>query len=130
MDHTVWQDETLAKWYMEGVRGAIPLAEEQFDVMLRLIDAAAIPVKRFLDFGCGAGALGAVIIERHPEAAGVFVDFSESMLDSARAALGGVGSPHRFVFADYAEDGWAETHEVAGPFDAIVSGFSIHHQPD
>ena len=36
----VWQTSALVTTYLEGVRGAIPLAQEQIDVMLRLIAAA------------------------------------------------------------------------------------------
>lgn len=130
MDHTVWQDPDLAKTYLDGVRGAIPMAAEQIDVMLRLIAACEIPVRRFLDLGCGNGVLGAAIAAKYPAAEGVYVDFSEAMLASARVNLGGDAPARRIIEADYAEPDWAAVHDIFGPFDAIVSGFSIHHQPD
>jgi hypothetical protein len=36
----------------------------------------------------------------------------------------------RFVQADYGEPNWSQGLRRRAPFDAIVSGFSIHHQPD
>jgi tRNA (cmo5U34)-methyltransferase len=37
MSYEVWKTKSLAEKYLDGVRGAIPLAKEQFDIMLRLI---------------------------------------------------------------------------------------------
>ena len=35
-----------------------------------------------------------------------------------------------FMNLDYGDPGWVRKMESPGPFDAIVSGYSIHHQPD
>src|SRR5450432_584525 len=65
--------------------------------------------------------------------AGRTVDFSTPMLDPARRRFARRDGSVRFVDADYGVASW--TREIAGtagspPFDAIVSGYSIHHQPD
>lgn len=115
----VWTEPALVRTYLEGVRGAIPLANESIDVMLRAIGPR---VNSFLDLGCGDGVLAVAIADRFPNAEAVLVDFSEPMLEAAR---------RRFldaIFADYGSPDWLS--KVRGPFDAIVSGFSIHHQPD
>jgi tRNA (cmo5U34)-methyltransferase len=125
----VWKASALAATYLEGVRGAIPLAQEQIDVMLRLVAASEIPVRRFLDLGCGDGILSAALLGRFPEAQGVLADFSTTMLDAARVRLAPQAGAVRFVEADYGVASWLES--VAGPpYDAVVSGYSIHHQPD
>ena len=36
----VWKTEAVSNSFLEGVRGAIPLASEQIDVMLRIIRMA------------------------------------------------------------------------------------------
>jgi ubiquinone/menaquinone biosynthesis C-methylase UbiE len=124
-----WKEAVVASTYLEGVRGAIPLAQEQIDVMLRLAAATGAPLRRFLDLGCGDGVLGAALLERFPEATGVLADFSGTMLDAARKRLAGHGAAVEFIEADYGIPSWVAT--VAGaPFDVIVSGYSIHHQPD
>jgi hypothetical protein len=46
---------------LEGVRGAIPLALKQIDVMLRVIEKTQPNVNTFLDLGCGDGILGRAI---------------------------------------------------------------------
>ena len=126
----IWKTRSLAATYLEGVRAAIPLAVEQIDVMLRLIAGCGRPVRRVLDLGCGDGVLAAAIVQRQPQAEAVLADFSEPMLEAARKRFSASGAPAHFVQADYGVPSW--THSVAewSPYDAIVSGFSIHHQPD
>ena len=91
----VWKESSLAATYLEGVRAAIPLAQEQIDVMLRLIAACGRPIRRVLDLGCGDGVLAGAILARHPEADPVLADFSEPMLDAARKRLAGAGTAPR-----------------------------------
>lgn len=126
----VWKSAELTKQFLTGVRGAIPLANEQINVMLRVI-AKARPdgVESFLDLGCGDGILGAAVLDVYPQAKGVFLDFSEPMLDAARARFG-ANDRLTFVTQDYGEREWVERVKDSAPYDAIVSGFSIHHQPD
>lgn len=127
---TVWQSAELAQRFVSGVRGSIPLAATQIDVMLRVITKAQPNgVVRFLDLGCGDGILGHAILDRYPDAQGVFADFSEPMLDAARSRLAGY-SDQTFAAIDYATSAWVEQVADSAPFDVIVSGFSIHHQPD
>lgn len=129
---TIWQADSVVHHYLTGTRGAIPLAQEQLAVMERVI-TAALPqgVARFLDLGCGDGVLGAVLLARNPAAAGVFVDFSAAMLTAAQARLHPYAHAH-VVAADYSHPHWyyEETIAAHAPYDVIVSGFSIHHQPD
>ncbi len=124
----VWQQSAVVGAFLEGVRGAIPLAEEQIDVMLRLIGASNQPVRKFLDLGCGDGVLSAAVLDRHPGAQAVLIDFSEPMLEAARKRFEHRDPPPVYLNVDYGEPSW--TTKVEGPFDAVVSGFSIHHQTD
>src|SRR5882724_900393 len=102
----IWKNSSLVAAYLEGVRGAIPLAQEQIDVMLRLIAARGIPVRKFLDLGCGGGVLSAAILEQYPEAAAILVDFSAPMLDAAKNRLAWKNTGVRFVNLDYGEPSW------------------------
>jgi len=126
----VWKSKALAATYLEGVRGAIPLASQQIEVMLRLMAGIDRPLGSFLDLGCGDGVLAAAIAERFPKAWGTLLDFSEPMLEAARIRLSsGIAGMH-LVLADYGVATWTRAVDAYAPFDAIVSGFSIHHQPD
>ncbi len=64
-----------------------------------------------------------------PKAQLVLVDFSAPMLAAARKRLSGKSSPV-FITADFGEPGWVDSVVGEGPFDIVVSGFAIHHQPD
>ena len=125
-----WKDESVVRKYLERMRGAIPLAGEQIDVMLRLIEAASGPVDSFLDIGCGAGALTLALLERYPYARVTLVDFSEPMLTQARERLAPYGDQCSVLSADLATPDWRRYVEARSPFDAAVSGFAIHHLPD
>ena len=127
---TAWQARDLAQKYLKNIRQAIPLSDEQIAVMCRVINADDHRVNTVLDLGCGDGILGAAVIEYHPDARGVFVDFSEAMIEAARKRFGETVSQHRFVIGDYATSDWLSLVADDAPYDAIVSGFSIHHQSD
>ena len=83
MEH--WKTEKLTETYLEGVRGAIPFANEQIDILLRVISSFKPDVTSFLDLGCGDGILGQVIFSKWNNAKGVFVDYSESMIKNAKS---------------------------------------------
>jgi tRNA (cmo5U34)-methyltransferase len=123
-----WKSATLARTFLEGVRGGIPFATEQIDVMLRLIQARKAPVSRILDLGCGDGVLTRAILAHYPHAQCALVDFSEPMLDAARTQLGDREPQPQFVLADLGTPDWRRA--LTGAFDVIVSGYAIHHLPD
>jgi ubiquinone/menaquinone biosynthesis C-methylase UbiE len=126
----VWSDASLATVYLEGVRGAIPLANQQIDVMLRLIAARGCGVRRFLDLGCGDGILANAVLSLYPEAEAVLMDFNPTMLEAAGRRFAAASASVQLLNVDYGDPAWVAQAAALGPFDAIVSGFSIHHQPD
>ncbi|MFO7679559.1 MAG: class I SAM-dependent methyltransferase [Chloroflexota bacterium] len=136
-DDTVWQGEALTKTFLQGVRGAIPLANEQIDVMLRLIRASQPEVNWVLDLGCGDGVLGTAVLDQYPTAHGLFIDFSEPMLAAARQRLHNNSRAHTLLL-DYGDPNWLEKLQIDNSqftihnsqFHVVVSGYSIHHQPD
>jgi len=97
-------------------------------MMVRVVASSDRPVRRFLDLGSGAGTLAAALLHRFLEAEAVLVDFSEPMLAAAEASF--PAPPHHRIRADFNDPEWP--HQLSGlaPFDAIVSGYAIHHSPD
>jgi SAM-dependent methyltransferase len=141
-EDTVWQAAGLAGAYLDGVRGAIPLAAVQIDILTRLARAAQPAPRAILDLGCGDGILGQALRDAFAEVAPtvVLADFSPPMLEAARERFKSRqdgGDPHdspvHFVEVDYARPDWPKRASGDGlpeRYDVIISGFSIHHQPD
>jgi SAM-dependent methyltransferase len=127
-DH-VWKLPAVVERFLSH-RAAIPLAQEQIGVMISILKSRTEPVGSFLDLGCGDGILDAAILGEYPSSRGVLVDFSESMLEQAREQLKEYASQLVFENLDYGDPAWVRRVQKYGPFDAIVSGYSIHHQPD
>ncbi len=124
-----WQTEELATTFLQAVRGAIPGAELQLEVMGKIVELWSPRVSRILDVGCGDGILGRRLLERFPTAHVTFTDFSEPMLAAARDKLA-ESSRATVIKADFSEPAWLEAVADRSPFDVVVSGFTIHHQPD
>ena len=125
----VWKLPAIVNRYL-SYRAAIPLAQEQIGVMMSILKSREQPVETFLDLGCGDGILGATVLGEYPSARGVFVDFSEPMLEQAHEQLKEYAGQLTFENLDYGDPAWVNRMQAHGPFDAIVSGYSIHHQPD
>lgn len=125
----VWKLPAIVDRYL-SYRAAIPLAQEQLMVMMSILKSREQPVENFLDLGCGDGILGATVLGEYPSARGVLADFSEPMLEQARLLLKEYAGQLAFENLDYGDPAWVDRISSEGPFDAVVSGFSIHHQRD
>jgi len=124
-----WQTKELTRAFLEGVRGAIPGAELQLAVIGKIADRWFSSPHRILDLGCGNGILGKFLLSRFPSANALFLDFSDPMLDAARQSVGRIPNA-TLAKADFGSPRWIETAKSHCPFDIVISGFAIHHQPD
>lgn len=125
----VWKQVAIVERFL-SFHAAIPLAREQISVMLALLDTRPEPVRSFIDLGCGDGILGAALLDKYPQSRGVLADFSDPMLEQARIQLKDFSDQLRFLNLDYGNPAWVDAVQTERPFDAIVSRYSIHHQPD
>jgi tRNA (cmo5U34)-methyltransferase len=125
----VWKSESVVAYYLER-KASRPFLREQLDVMLTVIKGLGRPVNRFMDLGCGDGILAALILEEFPDSDGVLVDHSPPMLNAAEKELAGFASRIHLCEADYGQATWMRSVQQYAPLDLVVSGFSIHHQPD
>jgi SAM-dependent methyltransferase len=124
-----WQTKELATSFLEGVRGAMPCADLQLDVIGKITRFWCKAPKSILDLGCGNGIIGRYLLGLFPNITGIFADFSDPMLDAARKNLGGFPQT-KVIKVDFSNRGWVDAIKQFLPFDIIVSGFAIHHQPD
>jgi ubiquinone/menaquinone biosynthesis C-methylase UbiE len=127
--HSKWQTKELAKTFLEEIRGAIPGANLQLEVLGKIVSMWCPHAAKILDLGCGDGVLGRMLLERHPTAHVIFADFSEPMLEALRKRIN-ADRQATIIKADFSTPAWARSFEDEKPFDVIVSGFAIHHQPD
>jgi len=124
-----WQTKELTRTYLEGIRGAVPGADLQFEVIAKITQEWCESPGRILDLGCGNGILGRFLFELFPSASGLYVDFSDPMLEAARENVGTLPKV-TIAKADFSSPHWLEDVKPHGLFDIVVSGFAIHHQPD
>jgi SAM-dependent methyltransferase len=125
-----WKSPALVNRYLTGLRSAIPLAAEQIDVMMRIVDATARDATSIADLGCGDGILAATLLKRYPHARATLVDFSEPMIAAARNELAPYGDACEFHLADLSSAEWVDAAGRRAPFDVVVSGYAIHHTTD
>ncbi len=128
MPSEVWKDGAVAREFVDARAARVPETRVQLEVLLHLLHSLPRPPRRLLDVGAGDGILLAALLEAFPEASGVAVDFSPPMLERARERIGRFGARATVVEGDLGASGWRI--RVGGPFDAVVSGFAIHHLPD
>lgn len=129
---STWQNEAQAKAFLQGIRGAIPGAELQFEIISTIVRqwlADSTEPASILDLGCGDGILGRYLLQQLPQAKAVFIDHSDPMLQAARQHL--KETPNACVIAgDFSSPEWTGQVTSHAPFSIIVSGYAIHHQPD
>jgi tRNA (cmo5U34)-methyltransferase len=126
----LWKREDLGKHYLKGIRGAIPLAEYQIKIILYLVGQMLPRLKSFLDLGCGDGILGRAVLSGYPKSKGIFLDFSDTMIEVARKKSPKNNKNLVFIKEDYGKSNWVKPVAKYGRQDLIVSGLSIHHQKD
>ena len=128
MSSEVWKDHGVATAFLNERSRLIPDRPRQMDVILRVLRSAPRPIRRVLDLGAGDGFLLASVLGANPHANGVAVDFSPPMLEQARVSLAPFGPRAAVAEADLADSSWKRA--IEGSFDAIVSGYAIHHLID
>lgn len=125
-----WKTIQLSRDFLEGVRGGIPLAATQIEMIIRIIHSWKPDLKTIVDLGCGDGILGRQILKLWPEVRGIFIDYSEPMLQAARQKGDPFKSRAEYYLLDFGDQNWKNAFPHAVPVDVVVSGFSIHHLED
>jgi SAM-dependent methyltransferase len=115
-----WSKDEHASAYLARAEG-IPHRTEGEAVVLELLPVGA---RRVLDLGCGDGRLLALVLRARPDAEGVAIDFSSTMIAAARTRF---GDDERVAVVEH---DLGRPLPDLGAFDAVVSSFAIHHLVD
>ena len=129
-----WAEAWRRRWDRQQER-YLPDREERFDAILDALDHSVARGRgrhhggtkpfRFLDLGCGAGALSERILRRFPGSRGVAVDFDPLLMHLGRTALPDLADRLTWVDADLRSRGWT-SRLPAGRVDAVVSTTALH----
>src|SRR3712207_3018710 len=122
-DSPRWQ-ETDSETFVEYGTYFIPDREVQTDIICSLIPPEA-GESRMLDLCCGEGVLTYALLERFPDSRVLGYDGSETMLDTARAALSIFAERFETSQFDLADTSWRSFPQ---PLHAVVSSLAIHHR--
>lgn len=125
MSADIWKQREVAAAFLDERSLLIPDRARQMDVLLRMLRTLPPSPLRILDLGCGNAILLATVLENFPDATGVALDFSPTMLEQAKKRLAAFGGRASLVEADLQRIRWLLS--VDGQFDAVISGFAIHH---
>jgi ubiquinone/menaquinone biosynthesis C-methylase UbiE len=115
----------------EGDRARLIAQTQLFSQFLRLNapQLVVVPVKRFLDIGCGEGQLSIVLSKVYPDSHGIGVDKDPHAVETARtkpANISGLHGELEFMVGDI------EEKLPDGPFDLVYASvvFSYLKQPE
>lgn len=126
----VWREDGAVSNYLTTSRQAIPLAAEQINAMLRVIDAFGAPTRSVLDVGAGDGAAAHAVAQRFPVERATLVDFSPPMLKQAVHRFAGASHLTDIIEADLTDSGWvSQLPDDVPEYDLVVSRYAIHHLP-
>ena len=122
MTVNLWSEPEHAQAYLQN-RKRIPRRDEGYRALLEFLPDQTY---RVLDLGCGDGEVFGRVLDARPEATAVAADFSAEMLGVVRSRFADAGDRVTIVEHDLSEP----LPESWGMFDAVVSGFAIHHVDD
>ena len=129
-DWRVWQNPEVATNFANEGRAAVMGAEEQMNVLRQLLPEDDVPSenRRVLDLGCGDGVLLATVLSHWQGAEGIALDGSPAMIELAHTRF--ANTPNvQYVSADFNDSSWRDA--LPSPtFDAVISGYAIHHSED
>jgi tRNA (cmo5U34)-methyltransferase len=123
----VWQQRETARQWDAGASGLATRAEQQ-EILLALLREARIGDGAVLELGVGSGLVAEVVLDALPEALLVGVDFSDAMLELARARLDRFGPRVRLLRHDLAAIGSLAL--PAAQYEAVFSVQTLHHLGD
>jgi ubiquinone/menaquinone biosynthesis C-methylase UbiE len=121
--HTWQSKQYVAEWIAKDA--GRPAREQSLDSMLAAAPFAGDAEIAVLDVGAGNGRVTEAVLRAFPRAKVTLQDFSQPMLDEARARFASRRGQLRYVLGDLTDPAWIDG--VGGLFDLAVSGIAIHN---
>ena len=123
-----WRQADLATSFLQRREDFVPMLAVQEDIVRSLLTRRGREIRSFVDLGCGDGAMTELVLDAHPGAEGLMIDFSEPMLSRAGDRLGRFAGRWSTRQADLNDSSWQDGL-APGSQDLVVSSLAIHHLP-
>lgn len=119
-----WRSEEAAEKYKNVIDFIVPGRADILDIIAGIAAASEKEVLNILDIGSGQGDVTAQILKLCPDSLFTLIDYSESMVSSARERFS--GNPNIIILQHDLNEGLPEILK-SSRFDAVVSCFAVHH---
>ena len=123
--HHDWNSEEYVEDWANRQRVNETLRNRQFTLLAGLVPMEREDPFRFMDVGCGYGALSRFLLEYFPGATAVCHDGSAAMAKLGGERMGHLEGRFEYVISDFSKRGWSRAAE--GEFDLVVSCNAIHN---
>jgi ubiquinone/menaquinone biosynthesis C-methylase UbiE len=123
--HHDWFSRSYVDDWIDGDAGS---RRQELETLVAKLELPRDEPCRVLDVGGGWGPVTRCLLDRYANATVVLHDFSDPMLERARANLAGDPDRVRFVQADLRDPTWLD--DVGDSFDGVVSSLAIHNVRD
>lgn len=104
--------------------GYLPGREEQFELMLDVVERVVGKPSRFLDLACGPGSIATRAAARFPDTRVLALDLDPFLLELGRRTAD--NARITFVEGDLRRSGWDDVIG-AEPLDAVCSATALHY---
>ena len=117
-------EEYVEDWAQRQMRNET-LRAKQFALLASLLPFDREATFRFMDVGCGYGALSKFLLETFPHCTAVCHDGSAAMAKLGGERMKDLDGRFEYVISDFSKKNWSQVAE--GEFDLVVSCNAIHN---
>jgi len=117
-------EEYVEDWAQRQMRNET-LRARQFALLASLVPFDREAAFRFMDVGCGYGALSKFLLETFPRSTAVCHDGSAAMAKLGGERMKELAGRFEYVISDFSKKDWSQA--AGGEFDVVVSCNAIHN---
>ena len=117
-------EEYVEDWAQRQMRNET-LRARQFALLAGLLPFDREAAFRFMDVGCGYGALSRFLLETFPQCTAVCHDGSAAMAKLGGERMKELEGRFEYVISDFSKKNWSQAAD--GEFDLVVSCNAIHN---